>query len=161
MTNAPDLKPCPFCGGDAKLISCMGNRLDNGPPWYETKRRVVCSASDCSGAANPAFTDADAIAAWNTRTDMTLAMLDDAEQRGREAERQVWLDALDPNICKADYMGEVKMPITAHQWDDDGNEVETTHHVMVDWTAMKEIMAMISAKAAAIRARGPAQEGAE
>jgi hypothetical protein len=79
-----------------------------------------------------------------------------AEQRGRVAEREVWFHALDPDICKADYMGEVKMPITAHQWDDDGNEVETTYHVMVDWTAMKEIMAMISAKAAAIRSRGPA-----
>ena len=61
------LKPCPFCGSEAKSIECLGNRLKDGPPWYEKQRRIVCSALECSGAARPADIEEQAVENWNTR----------------------------------------------------------------------------------------------
>ena len=66
--TAPELKPCPFCGGKAELwrahphpgraawISCMG------------KCSVLVSKEH--------KTDAEAIAAWNTRADLCDPMQD-------------------------------------------------------------------------------------
>jgi len=54
-----ELKPCPFCGGEAEPFNPFGNI--NGP-WY-----VRCS--DCGGSIRFEHTEAEAIAAWNTRAD--------------------------------------------------------------------------------------------
>ena len=52
------LKPCPFCGGEARLQS-----LPERFPSY-----VDCSECDCALEPSDYQSDADAIAAWNTRT---------------------------------------------------------------------------------------------
>lgn len=51
-----ELKPCPFCGGDAYIANPEPNAL-----W-----RVIC-ITDC-GAGNYLSNRTAAIAAWNTRT---------------------------------------------------------------------------------------------
>ena len=63
MTAQSDLKPCPFCGGKAKTHGPYG--------WY----RQWCISHSCKTfytGAQDAFKDypneAEAIAAWNTRT---------------------------------------------------------------------------------------------
>ena len=48
-----DLKPCPFCGGDAMLVTPA-----KGNPY------ICCEEKFCTG---PKASEAEAIAAWNTR----------------------------------------------------------------------------------------------
>jgi Lar family restriction alleviation protein len=50
---AEELKPCPFCGGDAMLIT---------PPF--SRPYVACLDNFCSG---PKETPDKAVAAWNRR----------------------------------------------------------------------------------------------
>lgn len=54
-----DLKPCPFCGGEAEPFNPFGNT--NGT-WC-----VLCS--ECASATGFEQTEAEAIAAWDTRVD--------------------------------------------------------------------------------------------
>jgi len=76
MTTTPtELKPCPFCAGPAKMIRPMGNRVFNwdtrgkqvppyyGPGWF----RLVCANENCHVVTRACPTEAEAIAAWNTR----------------------------------------------------------------------------------------------
>lgn len=71
------IKPCPFCGGPGKSITVMGEWVGqgNGPDggaYGPTRRRIVCAAiyetpsRACPQNATP-DTEAEAIAAWNTR----------------------------------------------------------------------------------------------
>ena len=50
-----ELKPCPFCGGEAKINLFLGNYC------------VACN--NCMGAILPAkgMTEEEAVTAWNTR----------------------------------------------------------------------------------------------
>jgi hypothetical protein len=59
--TAPELKPCPFCGGPAELI----RPHDGGLPY------VMCVMHFCSG---PQKTAEHAIAAWNRRADLPPTM---------------------------------------------------------------------------------------
>ncbi len=69
-----DLKPCPFCGGSAEL-DADGPSGGNFP---DPDFRVRCSNGDCPmPPCEYAFTEEQAIAAWNTRT-ITLT---DEEQK--------------------------------------------------------------------------------
>ena len=73
---AAEPKLCPFCGEPAKLIHPMGERLNNGPPYYGPDgSRYVCSSfymrpsKPCPGreVSFGPDQDEDALTAWNTR----------------------------------------------------------------------------------------------
>ena len=49
-----ELKPCPFCGGEAKLYSAFKKK----------KAFVLCKSCE---ASSPMRTEAEAIEAWNRR----------------------------------------------------------------------------------------------
>lgn len=49
------LLPCPFCGGEAET-------WDGAGPWH-----VVCTK--CGTIGSPCLSEAEAIAAWNTRAE--------------------------------------------------------------------------------------------
>lgn len=58
-----ELKPCPFCGGEAKLYS-----IGTGSPHYGHYHQVVCQG--CLTASGAYWSgEQSAIDAWNTRVD--------------------------------------------------------------------------------------------
>lgn len=121
-----ELKPCPFCGGEAQQIMVRDGRQvfcgscrASGPPAYHgtTSMRSALKRADD---------------AWNTRA---LPSQEDAGLR----------EALTPSAeTKAAYMGEFRVPLPDR--DEEGNEV--MRHINVPWTTIKEIMAAIRARAA-------------
>lgn len=62
-----ELKPCPFCGGNGKLIEShrYDASVDSTPPHW----KISCECIGCNGAAINIWrqTPEDAITAWNTR----------------------------------------------------------------------------------------------
>ena len=52
-----ELKPCPFCGGEAET-------WDGAGPWH-----VVCT--ECGTIGSPCLSEAEAITAWNSRVERT------------------------------------------------------------------------------------------
>lgn len=61
MTDAPELKPCPFCGGYPEW----------GAPLPSGKVYLFCDNYDCRMATTDALrTREEAITAWNTRADL-------------------------------------------------------------------------------------------
>lgn len=55
-----ELKPCPFCGGEATLVEDIFNdRLYN---------YVICSNDDCDANTGRCDTEDEAITKWNNRT---------------------------------------------------------------------------------------------
>ena len=70
--TTPELLPCPFCGGDADIWRASGERT----AW------VACMGR-CSVLVSKEYTtDAEAIAAWNTRAPDLRARFD-AIREGR------------------------------------------------------------------------------
>ena len=57
--TAPDLKPCPFCGGIAYL------RDDAS---HSTAYFIGCATEDCFGETHWGQNEAEAVTGWNTRT---------------------------------------------------------------------------------------------
>lgn len=70
-----ELKPCPFCGGEDLEIDHAPTYDVRHPDVYE----VHCV--ECGGRGGEGWTEAEAIAAWNTRAEMgyedTLILLDE------------------------------------------------------------------------------------
>ena len=54
-----ELKPCPFCGGEARIVQASGRMLFC----------VVCD--DCDASGGHYFTEEDAATAWNDRAERT------------------------------------------------------------------------------------------
>ena len=52
-----ELKPCPFCGGEAFYIKIMGN--------YEKPHEIYCSK--CNGAITEGRSEKQVVTNWNTR----------------------------------------------------------------------------------------------
>jgi len=81
MTDAPELLPCPFCGGEGEMVEAK----EAGPQAYV----ICCKKCLCSSRVIFALMDAvanDLISAWNTRTNLIPAMLAEARAKGiREA----------------------------------------------------------------------------
>ena len=96
-TSLAALKPCPFCGeSQAMLCDSPCGWNDSGKAWA-----VSCRTEDCHGAIfslgyDLFETQAEAIAAWNTRTaDQRCAELEAENARLREAGQAVIDTAFD------------------------------------------------------------------
>ncbi len=67
----PELKPCPFCGANAKCVSHHENSYDEGR-WYE----IGCETADCPGnelLVVDSYINGEfhrIAAEWNTRSDL-------------------------------------------------------------------------------------------
>lgn len=68
--------------------------------------------------------------------------------RALRKERDALREALDPNLTKAAYLGEIKERITVTGYDEDGELDERTIDHTVSWDTIKAMMAMIAARAA-------------
>tara|TARA_R110000868_G_scaffold12098_5_gene58608 strand:+ start:4378 stop:4704 length:327 start_codon:yes stop_codon:yes gene_type:complete len=90
MIKAPDLKPCPFCGGDKNTI-CKTDY--DGRDSYA----VSCRYPECHGAIFTLgygyFPTVDqAIAAWNTRAVDHAAIREAALREAYEVVYKWWFD---------------------------------------------------------------------
>ena len=78
--SAPELKPCPFCGSDAKLM---------GGPMAQEAYSVWCKAprGQRHHLDGLGYKEAEAVAAWNTRADLCDPTQDEcARAEAAEAE---------------------------------------------------------------------------
>lgn len=64
-----ELKPCPFCGGEAELLRSVPNK--EGRVWW----RVVCKSEECFASYSNFWhmLPDEATTAWNTRAVRTCA----------------------------------------------------------------------------------------
>ena len=69
-----ELLPCPFCGGEAELKPTYDLDADEIDGWFAW----CCTANDCTThpMTNDYLTRAEAIEAWNTRTERTCEDVD-------------------------------------------------------------------------------------
>lgn len=56
-----DLKPCPFCGGEAIILKA--------DQYHQFPNTHYISCRDCTAGIGPLDTEAEAIEAWNRRAD--------------------------------------------------------------------------------------------
>lgn len=80
--HTADLKPCPFCGGGASDTGHIKYNRALSDTWWEDGSPVTeaffvncmkCGAQSRSGVVGGYQTQAEAIAAWNTRADNPAA----------------------------------------------------------------------------------------
>ena len=84
-----ELKPCPFCGGEAEYFS----RPNTLFMWaHEVDHWVSCASDDCLADMGLYAEKDRAIAAWNRRADLHEAEL--ARLRARNAEMDSALNAI-------------------------------------------------------------------
>lgn len=69
-----ELKPCPFCGGEANTL--------HRPHVIDWRYSVGCNDDECRGFIGLSWlykTEAEAIAAWNTRAERTCRIEEHGE----------------------------------------------------------------------------------
>jgi Lar family restriction alleviation protein len=78
-----ELKPCPFCGGEAEHYS----RLNTGATadWCGEVSHWASCTGDCGAGTCMHETEASAWVAWNTRASTTALQAELAEARARNA----------------------------------------------------------------------------
>ena len=69
MTKEIELKPCPFCGGEARLNDWGGEGF-----W-----EVVCH--ECKNRTRPTTSKATVIKAWNTRAPIKKTLIRDIAKK--------------------------------------------------------------------------------
>lgn len=73
MTDAPKLKPCPFCGSGPAIT--VQNALFSGVELLDYRGMWFANCGTCgTEGAKTALKD-DAVKAWNTRADLTPAQI--------------------------------------------------------------------------------------
>lgn len=69
-----ELLPCPFCGGNGKMLHPMGTWVSQEVGYGPDGSRITCAANGCT-VYSPSFhgpdQDAQAITWWNTRAPLT------------------------------------------------------------------------------------------
>ena len=70
----PELKPCPFCGGEANVF---GN-------YDDSEYHANCTNNECGCCwVNHYDTEEEAIEAWNRRTQYTIERLSERKTGGK------------------------------------------------------------------------------
>lgn len=62
-----ELKPCPFCGGEAEIIKSHGQKIDTRTMPYRVALAVACKNMECGANMGNWYERAEAVAAWNRR----------------------------------------------------------------------------------------------
>ena len=95
-SRSGDLKPCPFCGGEAVDF----HRANTGATadWCGPVDHWVCCTGDCGASTCMHGTKDEAIAAWNTRPADRIAALEADNARLREALEQ-FLSLIEYQYC--------------------------------------------------------------
>ena len=78
-----DLKPCPFCGGEA--VDFYRANTGATADWCGPVDHWVCCTGECGASTCMHGTKDEAIAAWNTRTADRIEALEAENERLREA----------------------------------------------------------------------------
>jgi len=86
--TAPDLKPCPFCGGDKNMI-CKTD-YDGGDAYAVSCRYPECHGGIFMLGYGYFHTEAEAIAAWNTRAVDPAAIRESALREAWKAVNKVF-----------------------------------------------------------------------
>lgn len=81
-----ELKPCPFCGGEASI------RIDTS---HSTACLIGCATMGCFGHEQWEETEAEAVAAWNRRAPTAIAASPEGQALFREARAQGMEEAAD------------------------------------------------------------------
>lgn len=79
-----ELKPCPFCGGEAEITK-----------WHEGYF-VECREQSCGGTIGAYKTEEETIEAWNTRAERTCRNITRHRYYGFECSECKW-SAYEPN----------------------------------------------------------------
>lgn len=104
MSDTPDLKPCPFCGGEVELLSNIVSCM-----------HCLCALPDGYGyeGENIGFhTEGEAIAAWNTRAVDPAAIREAALREAADVAEALavkwwkeYKDRLSPHCADPHYQG--------------------------------------------------------
>ena len=77
MTEAPKLKPCPFCGGEAVKTS-RSNGINHSGWQHAVDHWVFCKTENCFVHVGMCETADEVIEVWNTR--VTLAEITETKE---------------------------------------------------------------------------------